>query len=185
MPVRNRFTGIVSLSTVNRHRSGTPTLPRGYEKAYNHALIGNAGGNLLDESAGMVASLLGCSMEQLIIDNDIIGATQRTIRGIEISEGALSVESIRETCLVGPNHFRGSSLTLARMQKDYLYPLVGDRSSPEEWEEKGRPCTIDRANRKLQGILDSRYPSHIPSHIDDQIREAFPVRLPREAARMA
>lgn len=164
--------------------SKLPDVQSGYEKAYNHALIGNAGGNLLYESAGMVASLLGFSMEQLIIDDDIIGATQRTIRGIEISEDALSVESIRETCLVGPNHFLGSSQTLARMQKEYLYPVVGDRSSPKEWEEKGRPGILDRASRRLQAILDGHYPTHIPSHIDDRIREAFPVRLPREAARM-
>ncbi len=91
----------------------------------------------------MVASLLGFSMEQLIIDNDIIGATQRTIRNIDVDDDSLSVGSIRETCLGGPNHFLGSPQTLARMQKDYLYPSVGDRSSPKEWDEKGRPSILD------------------------------------------
>ncbi len=161
-----------------------PDIQSGYEKTHNHALIGNADGNLLYESVGMVASLIGSRMEQLIIDNDIIRATQRTIRGIEISEDALSVEAIRETCLSGPNQFLGSSQTRAPMQKDYHYPLVSDRSSPKEWEEKYRLGIQDRAGRRLQGILDNHYPSHIPSHIDDRIREAFPVWLPREAARM-
>ncbi len=82
--------------------SKMPDAQSGYEKAYNHALVGNAGANLLYESAGMVASLLGFSMEQLVIDNDIIGATQRTIRGIDMSDEALSVDVIRETCLGGP-----------------------------------------------------------------------------------
>jgi trimethylamine---corrinoid protein Co-methyltransferase len=163
--------------------SKMPDVQSGYEKAYNHALIGNAGANLLYESAGMVASLLGFSMEQLIIDNDIIGAIQRTIRGIDLSDEALSLESIRETCLGGPNHFLGSEQTLARMQKEYLYPVVGDRSSPKEWEEKGRPGILDRAGRKLETILSSHFPKHIPHHIDDQIRESFPVRLPRELTR--
>jgi trimethylamine---corrinoid protein Co-methyltransferase len=159
--------------------SKMPDVQSGYEKAYNHALVGNAGANLLYESAGMVASLLGFSMEQLIIDNDIIGAIQRTIRGIDVSDEALSLDAIRETCIGGPNHFLGSEQTLARMQTEYLYPIVGDRTSPKEWEEKGRPSVLEKARRKLETILGAHYPTHVPKPIDDQIRAKFPVRLSR------
>jgi trimethylamine--corrinoid protein Co-methyltransferase len=69
------------------------------------------------------------------------------------------------------------------MQKDYLYPSVGDRSSPKEWDEKGRPSILDRAGRRLQDILDGHFPTHIPAHVDDIIREQFPVRLPGELTR--
>ncbi len=160
--------------------SKLPDIQSGYEKAYNHALVANAGANLLYESAGMVASLLGFSLEQLVIDNDIIGATQRTVRGIEVSEDSLSVEAIRETCLGGPNHFLGSTQTLARMQTEYLYPILGDRSSPKEWEEKGRPALLDRASKKVAEILGSHFPAHVPRHIDAQIRARYPVRLAPE-----
>ena len=154
-----------------------PDIQSGYEKAYNHALVANAGANLLYESAGMMASLLGFSLEQLVIDDDIIGATQRTVRGIEVSEDALSLEAIRETCLGGPNHFLGSKQTLARMQTEYLYPVLGDRSSPKEWEEKGRPDLVTRARRRSADILKSYFPTHVPRHIDELIRARFPVRL--------
>jgi len=33
-----------------------PDMQAGYEKGYNHALVGNAGANLIYESAGMLAS---------------------------------------------------------------------------------------------------------------------------------
>lgn len=155
-----------------------PDVQSGYEKAYNHALVGNAGGNLIYESAGMVASLLGFSLEQLVIDDDIIAATQRTIRGIDVSDEALAVETIRDTCLGGPNHFLGNPQTLARMQRDYVYPLVGDRSSPKEWEEKGRPDIVGRARRRLTSILEGPPPAHIPAAVDEAIRARFPVRLP-------
>jgi trimethylamine---corrinoid protein Co-methyltransferase len=65
------------------------------------------------------------------------------------------------------------------MQTEYLYPTVGDRTSPKEWEEKGRPSILEKAKRKLETILGSHYPGHVPKHIDDQIRATFPVRLPR------
>ncbi|MFO1091252.1 MAG: trimethylamine methyltransferase family protein [Hyphomicrobiales bacterium] len=161
--------------------SKMPDAQAGYEKAYNHALVGNAGANLVYESAGMMASLLGFSLEQLVIDNDIIGATQRTIRGIDVSDAALSLDTIRETCLGGPNHFLGSHQTLGLMQKEYVYPSVGDRTSPKEWTEQGRSSIITRARRKLERILAEHHPTHIPKAVDEEIRRRFPVRLPGSA----
>ncbi len=58
-----------------------PTCRQDTKRRADHALVGNAGANLIGESAGMLASLLGFSMEGLIIDNDVIGAVQRTIKG--------------------------------------------------------------------------------------------------------
>jgi trimethylamine--corrinoid protein Co-methyltransferase len=161
--------------------SKMPDAQAGYEKAYNHALVGNAGANLIYESAGMMASLLGFSLEQLVIDDDIVGATQRTIRGIDCSDEALSVETIRETCLEGPNHFLASQQTLGLMQKEYVYPVVGDRTSPKEWTAQGRSTIIERSRRKLKRILAEHHPTHIPRAIDEEIRRRYPVRLPREA----
>ncbi|HUX73586.1 MAG TPA: trimethylamine methyltransferase family protein [Steroidobacteraceae bacterium] len=162
-----------------------PDVQSGYEKAYNHALVGNAGANLIYESAGMLASLLGFSMESLIIDNDIIGAVQRTIKGIDVSDESLSLETIRKVCLEGPGHYLGADQTLQRMQKEYVYPCVGDRSSPNEWQIQGRPTVIERAVRKLHGILESHYPTHIPAAVDEAIRARLPIRLPRESMRPA
>ncbi|MGO9425614.1 MAG: trimethylamine methyltransferase family protein [Steroidobacteraceae bacterium] len=160
-----------------------PDMQAGYEKAYNHALVGNAGANLIYESAGMLASLLGFSLESLIIDNDVIGAVQRTIKGIEVSDESLSLDTIRKVCLEGPGHYLGSDQTLQLMQREYIYPTVGDRTSPNQWVEEGRPSVIERAARKLQSILTSHYPSHIPDSVDAAIRERLPIRLAREAMR--
>jgi trimethylamine--corrinoid protein Co-methyltransferase len=162
-----------------------PDMQAGYEKAYNHALVGNAGANLIYESAGMLASLLGFSMEGLIIDNDVIGAVQRTIKGIDVSDESMSLETIRKVCIEGPGHYLGSDQTLQLMQREYIYPSVGDRTSPNEWVEQGRPSVVERASRKLEAILASHYPSHIPESVDAAIRERLPIRLPRSAMRPA
>ena len=162
-----------------------PDMQAGYEKAYNHALVGNAGANLIYESAGMLASLLGFSMESLIIDNDVIGAVQRTIKGIEVSDEALSLDTIRKVCLEGPGHYLGSDQTLQLMEREYIYPTVGDRTSPNQWVEQGRPTVVDRAALRLNAILSSHYPAHIPESVDAAIRERLPIRLAREAMRPA
>ena len=157
-----------------------PDTQSGYEKAYTTVLAGQAGANLVYESAGMQASLLGCSYESYVIDNDMLGAVQRTIRGIDMSEDALSVETIRDVCLNGPNHFLGHEQTLNLMQKEYLYPQVADRASPKEWIEQGSTDMLQRASLRLREILSTHYPSHISESLDANIREGFPVKLPRE-----
>jgi trimethylamine--corrinoid protein Co-methyltransferase len=160
-----------------------PDMQAGYEKAYNHALVGNAGANLIYESAGMLASLLGFSMEGLIIDNDVIGAVQRTIKGVEVTDESLSLETIRKVCLEGPGHYLGSDQTLQLMQREYIYPTVGDRTSPNEWVDQGRPTVVERASRKLEAILSAHYPTHISDSVDEAIRAKLPIRLAREAMR--
>jgi trimethylamine--corrinoid protein Co-methyltransferase len=165
--------------------SKVPDAQAGYEKAYNHALVGNAGANLIYESAGMHASLLGYCLESLLIDNDIIGSVQRTIKGIEVTDESIAMETIRQTCLEGPGHYLGADQTLRLMQTEYVYPLVGDRTTPKEWVERGRPGIVDRAIRKTRHILDNHFPAHIATTVDDSIRQRFPVRLARDAMRRA
>ncbi|MSQ91781.1 MAG: methyltransferase [Gammaproteobacteria bacterium] len=159
--------------------SKIPDGQAGAEKALNHALVGNSGANLIYESAGMHASLLGFSLESLVIDNDIIGAAQRTIKGIEVSEERLSFDVIKDVCLNGPGHFLGSDQTLQLMQTEYLYPAVGDRRNPNDWTEQGSLDVVARAMKKVQEILTSHFPAHIAETVDAEIRRRFPVRLER------
>lgn len=159
--------------------SKIPDAQAGYEKGYNYALVGNSGANLIYESAGMHASLLGFCLESLVIDNDAIGASLRTVRGIEVDDDSLSIETIKQVCIEGPGHFLGHDQTIGRMQKDYVYPTVGDRTSPKEWVELGSPSVVDRAVKKTAEILRDHRPDHIPASVDAEIRAKFPIRFDR------
>ena len=159
--------------------SKLPDAQSGYEKGYTVALAAQAGANMIYESAGMHASLLGFCMESAVIDNDMLGGIMRTVRGIEVTEGNLSVEAIRQVCHEGPGHFLGHAQTLDLMEKDYIYPEVGDRTSPKEWVEQGSTDMVQRAKQRTAEILARHYPAHIDAALDARIRENFPVRLPR------
>ena len=87
---------------------------------------------------------------------------------------------MRDACIGGPGHYLGHPQTLARMQTDYLYPLVGDRTSPKEWVEQGPPTIVERAIRKTREILASHFPRHLPDDVDRAIRARLPIKLPRE-----
>ena len=157
--------------------SKIPDNQAGYEKGLNVTLAGHAGANLVYESAGMLASLLSCSMEALVIDNDMLGAINRTVRGIEVNTETLSAELIAEV-VSGPGHFLGSPQTLELMQREYIYPVIGDRDTPDNWMDAGGKNARDRAHEHVQRVLAEHHPSHVPAEAEARIRAAFPIRLP-------
>ena len=163
--------------------SKIPDAQSGFEKGYTTSLAGHSGANMIYESAGMQASLLGVSYEGLVVDNDMLGAVNRSIRGIEVNEDSMSVEVMRDVCVGGPNHFLGHDQTMNLMQKDYVYPEVGDRTSPKEWAEQGSTNVLEKSQVIVKQILSGHYPRYIDDATDQILRDQFPVRLPREMMR--
>jgi trimethylamine--corrinoid protein Co-methyltransferase len=160
--------------------SKIPDAQSGYEKGYTVSLAAHSGANMVYESVGMHASLLGCCPESYVIDNDMLGAINRTVRGIEVNDETLAIDPIREVCLEGPGHYLGHEQTLSRMQTDYLYPSVGDRENINNWIEQGSTDVVQRARKIVQDTLESHFPKNWDEKIDEKIREQFPVRLPRK-----
>ena len=157
-----------------------PDAQAGYEKGITAVTAGLAGANRVLESAGMLGSLLGCSLEGLVIDNDMLGVAQRVLAGLEVNESTLSIDVIRETVL-GPGHFLGHAQTISRMETDFLYPEIADRSAPGVWEAEGSPDIFDRARDVVKQVMKSHFPAHIDPDLDDAIRDKFPIVLPKEA----
>ncbi len=176
-----RFYDLPTGSAAGMSDAKLPDIQCGYEKGITNVLAGLAGTNLIYESAGMHGSLLGFCLESLIIDNDILGQAMRCVRGIEVDDDSLSLAAIRQVCLEGPGHFLGHDQTLALMQRDYVYPRIGDRLSPKEWAEVGKPDIVARAVEEKVRILSTRFPTHIDVALDDRIRDAFDIKLPRSA----
>ena len=156
-----------------------PDVQAGYEKGVTAGLAAVTGVNLLYEAAGMHASLLGFCLESLLIDNDMLGSINRNVRGIEVNDETLSVDVIRDVCMEGPGHYLGHDQTLALMQREYVYPALGNRMSPKEWNEAGKPDIVERATAKKKEILSSYFPDYLPREIDRLIRERHDIRLPR------
>jgi trimethylamine--corrinoid protein Co-methyltransferase len=161
--------------------SKLPDNQAGYEKGITTVLAGLAGANMVFESAGMLASLIGCSFEAVVIDNDMLGSVQRAVRGIEVNDDTMSYEVLEEVCCRGPGHFLGHEQTLSIMETEYLYPELADRSTPDEWEENGALDIRERAAKKVSAILSSHYPEYLDSRADEEIRKRYPILLPRDA----
>lgn len=155
-----------------------PDAQSGAEHGVTSVMAGLAGLNMVYESAGMYASLLGFSLEGLILDNDMLGQCLRCVRGIEVTDENLDIDRIKAVCIDGPGHYLGSDQTLGMMQTEYFYPDMSDRSSPKEWLELGKPDLIQRAIAKKHEILAMPTRAALSPELDAAVRARFPIRMP-------
>ena len=155
-----------------------PDMQAGWEQMCSNVMAGLAGLNMVYEAAGMHASLLGFCHESLILGNDLIGQAMRCVRGIEVTDETLAVDQIREVCLGGSGHYLGTEQTLGRMEQDHVYPTFGDRTSPKEWDELGKPDLIVKATARKEEILGQRAAARFDPALDASLRARFRIHLP-------
>lgn len=149
----------------------------GSEKALSAALAGLAGANMVYESSGMMASLLGASFEAFVLDDEMLSHVQRAVRGVEVTEETLGFEAIRAAVL-GEGHFLGASHTMAAMQRDYFHPRLADRDPPVTWAERGAPDAWARARSRVREVLGQHHPAYLDARTDAMLRARYDLLLP-------
>ncbi|MDO6483740.1 trimethylamine methyltransferase family protein [Shimia thalassica] len=173
----HNFYGLPGGAAAGMTDAKLPDMQAGWEQMCSNVLAGVAGLNMVYESVGMHASLLGFCHESLILGDDLLGHAQRVLRGIEVDETTLALAQMREVCLGGPGHYLGTSETLARMETDYVYPTLGDRSSPKEWNEIGKPDLNKKAIARKEEILSQPSAARFDPALDMALRERFNIHL--------
>jgi trimethylamine--corrinoid protein Co-methyltransferase len=158
--------------------SKLPNMQAGWEMMCTNLTAGLSGVNMVYEAAGMHASLLGFCHESLILGDDVIGHALRVVRGIEVNDETLALDQMAQVCMGGPGHYLGTPQTLARMESDYVYPNMGDRMSPKEWAEVGKPDLVAKATARKEEILAAPTPAAFDPATDKAIRARFKIHLP-------
>ena len=149
----------------------------GLEKGMSSLAVGLSGCNMVYESSGMMASLLGASFEAMLIDDEMLSQVYRILRGIEVTEESLGFAAIEEA-VFGEGHFLGGQHTIEAMQRDYFWPSkLSDREQPAVWEEQGATDMWQRANIKVRDILKNHQPTYLNADADKKIRERFTILL--------
>jgi trimethylamine--corrinoid protein Co-methyltransferase len=146
----------------------------GAEKGITSLAAALAGGNLIYESSGMTASLLGASFEGFVLDNEMHAHTYRALRGIEVTEENLGFDAICQSVL-GDGHFLGSAHTYDAMERDYYYPELADRTEPRTWAEDGASDAWATARAHAKEILATHHPHYLTPEQDAEIRARFHI----------
>ncbi|WP_425085201.1 trimethylamine methyltransferase family protein [Ruegeria profundi] len=148
----------------------------GMEKGITSMAAALAGGNLLYESSGMTASLLGASFEAFVLDDEMHSNTYRALRGVEVTDENLGFDAICDAVL-GDGHFLGGQHTHAAMERDYFYPTLADRAEPRTWAENGAQDAWSRARARADEILRDHNPSYLTPEQEEAIRSRFNILI--------
>ena len=174
----HKFYGLPGGAAAGASDSKMPDMQAGWEMMNSNVMVGLAGLNMVYEAAGMHASLLGFCHESLILSEDLIGQALRCLRGIEVTEETMALNQIADVCMNGPGHYLGTGETLARMEADYVYPIFGDRTSPKEWAENGKPDLIEKAIARKNEILSQPSKAEFDAELDSRLRKITNIHLP-------
>lgn len=168
--------GLPSTVSAGMTDAKTADAQSGYEKGYTIALAAQAGAGMINLSIGMLGSIMVASKEAVVIDNDMCGAILRSVRGVEIFDGAIDLDLI-EQVVTGEGHYLGSAQTLDLMTKEYVYPVIGDRQSVNDWLDNGALTIWDRAVKRVAEIDAMPAPDHLPAEAEAEIRARLPILL--------
>jgi len=174
----HKFYGLPGGAAAGIADAKLPDMQAGWEQAMSNVMAGLSGLNMVYETAGMHASLLGFCLESLILGDDLLGQAMRCVRGIEVTEDSVSLDVIRSVCLEGPGHYLGHEQTLKLMQTEYIYPATADRSSPKEWVELGKPDLVKKATERKESILAEASGARFDPELDAALRKQFKIHLP-------
>ncbi len=106
------------------------------------------------------------SLEQQVIDNDIIMMERKFMEGIPVTEETLAVEAIKFIGIGNDFIAHPSTMEQIDLASD---PEIFDRTMLGEWRANGKKDAVDRAHEKVVDILAN----HIVTPVPDDVMAAW------------
>ena len=100
------------------------------------------------------------SLEMIVTLNEIIDQVRRLYQGIPVDDDMLALDVIREVGTSGD--FLSHPHTLKHLMSTQWRPDLISRMGYDKWQSKGSTSLVERAQKKLQKILEDHQPAPIP-----------------------
>ncbi len=172
-----RFIGVPVWSTAGVSDSKLVDGQAAFEGAVNTVVSALSGADLI-HNVGFIEGCLTGSLQFLVMMDEAIAYAKRLLRGIEVTPETLAVDLIAD---VGPGGgFLSTEHTMQHFRTEFWYPSILDRRTREAWGAAGRTSLWDRAQEKLNRILDKHQVPPLPAEVQrdvDAILEESEARL--------
>jgi len=134
----------------------------GLESAFSILSQGLSGLNLIHD-VGYMASGMVCSLEQLVMGNEVVGMTKRFVEGITVTRDTIARQVIED---VGPGgHFLVQKHTMDHFKKELSTTKLLNRQTIDAWKASGQPSMEDRVKEQVRKIVET----HKPEPLSDKI----------------
>jgi trimethylamine--corrinoid protein Co-methyltransferase len=131
----------------------------GAESAFSILAQGLAGLNLIHD-VGYMDNAMVCSVEQLLLGNEVIVATKRFLRGLEINSQTVARDVIAR---VGPGgNFIEDEHTFAHFRNELWRPRLFTRLHYSAWMREGAKDTAQRIREEIRRLVETHQPQALP-----------------------
>ena len=130
--------------------------------------VGAVCGISLIQGIGYLQSGLTGSYEMVVICNEIARMLRRMLKGTQVDEDTLAVETIMEAGHGGS--FLGLKHTRKHFLSEHLLPELMNRLPIEKWRSRGGKRLEEKAKEKAVHILKNHYVKPIDEDIRKEIR---------------
>jgi len=137
-----RHLGIPSASGGIISDSKVADAQAGYEKAFISSILSLSRINLIC-GMGILESENAGSLEQLIIDNEIVSVIKKFFKGMQINEETAATDLIAKVGILGS--FLEEKHTLAFFRNEIFASQISDKLRLDAWVNKGSKDTLERA----------------------------------------
>ncbi|MEM2356241.1 MAG: trimethylamine methyltransferase family protein [Candidatus Bathyarchaeia archaeon] len=149
-----------------------PDAQSGLEKGITMVIGAMAGAELFGH-LGIAGMDQGASLEQLMIDNEIIEYVKRIVEGFDINNETIALDVISK---VGPG---GSFLTHPHTFKyvptEFFYPKLCDRKDWFEWKKAGAKDLLVKANEEVLKLIAEHCYEPLDKDIETEIEHIFKI----------
>ena len=108
--------------------------------------------NFILHAAGWLENGLTAGYEKFVLDCEMLGMFHKLIKGIDLSEDALALDSIRNVEPGG--HHLGTEHTMARFTDAFYRAELFDYKDIDQWVEEGRTTAPQKAAEKVEKQLN-------------------------------
>ena len=163
-----RFYGIPSRGGGALSDAKLPDAQAGFEAMMSQLMATLSGVHFVLHSAGILEGYMVSSYEKFVLDDEICGMCKRIKRGERGDEDRLAFELIRQ---VGPGgEYLTQKHTFQNFRQEIYANMLEEKSSYDNWKQKGSLPIDRRANQKWKEILKAYQEPQLPSETDKALR---------------
>jgi trimethylamine--corrinoid protein Co-methyltransferase len=95
----------------------------------------------------------------LMLDDELCGMALRMARGIEVTDGSLALDLIKEVGFSG--NYLDKDHTARLFRKEHFIPRLMPREPYDTWEEEGSRTAVERARDRVRQVLAKHQPRQV------------------------
>ncbi len=124
--------------------------------------------------AGTYESSLSEALELLVIDDELCSMVKRGLEGIKVNENTLAIDQIKKVADTRKAYLMLRH-TAKNTRKQIFVPELMDRERRRKWERGGSKDIMERAQEKVEKILNTQEGPGYTSEVDKELKTYLEV----------